>query len=147
MSKRFLVNMVLLSFVFILFGCGGYDSPPEDGSITVSPSSIKITDPSGPVEIDRGQFLVVVKDADGIPLNNVEVVVSYPWAVPSPAGAVQFYDGSTPVNSPMTVITDKNGAYIVKFSYQRGGIEYKGDFQFIAGSLSTTATFEVETGS
>ena len=128
-------------------GCGGYDSPPEDGSITISPSSIKITDASGPVETDREQFLIVVKDANGIPLNNVEVVVSYPWAVPSPAGVVQLYDGSKPVDSPMTVITDENGAYIVKFDYQRGGIEYKGDFQFTAGSLFGSATFEVETGS
>ncbi|GEM_PF-2111555 len=156
MVKKFFIVLSLLGVVFITQGCGGYGSlfsdgytsPPEDATITVSPPSTKITDGGGTVETDEEQFLVVVKDANGIPLNNVEVVVSYPWAVPSPAGFVQLYDGSTPVDSPMTVITDPNGAYIVKFAYKRGGgVAYKGDFQFIAGSLSTTATFEVDTGS
>ncbi len=155
MLKRFFIVISLISFIFILQGCGGYDaplsgeytSPPEDGSITINPSTIKIKDASGPVVTDREQFQIVVTNADGIPLDNVEVVVSYPWAVPSPAGFVQFYDGDTPVDSPMTVVTDQNGTYIVKFNYLRGGISYEGEFQFISGSLYGSATFKVETGS
>lgn len=173
MIKKYIIHMVLISLAFISVGCGGSggggggrggDDAPADSSITINPASTTITVTAGSsLTTYVSSFNIVVKDANGIPLNDVDLTISYPWASTSKTvGVVQFYDGypygsATAIASPVTVATDKNGAYTIWFTYvvgdtdgdplnDAGDLEYKGDFQIISGSVYNSATFEVTTG-
>ncbi|MBI5408939.1 MAG: hypothetical protein HZA14_06205 [Nitrospirae bacterium] len=150
--KNVYTVLLITGLFFMLSACGGggvgdggsVDAPADsDIAITVSPDEATITDGSSTTVVDTYYFQIVVKKGD-IPLRDVNLSISFPWAVPSPAGAVQLYDGATKVDSPMNVTTDANGAYNLRFDYIRGGgVEYKGDLFVVSGSKSASATFEV----
>ncbi len=147
MVKRFFVVISLLSFIFILQGCGGYDAP-ETATITINPSSVKITDGTSGVNTTTQYFIITVKDENGIPLKNVEVWISYLWAAPNAYDFVQLYDGDDAEDSPMNVTTDENGAYNLRFDFKSGGgLEYSADLEVSSGSVYNSAEFKVETGS
>ncbi|MBI5055513.1 MAG: hypothetical protein HZB61_02695 [Nitrospirae bacterium] len=145
--------LMIISLFFVLSGCGGGDpqgggsvDAPADGTITVGLSSASITDTSAATSTETFCCLtVVVKDANGIPLRDVNVSIAFPFAVPDSTGLVQLLDSNTPKDSPLSVTTDENGAYYLSFQYKRGGgASYKGDFLVTSGALSATATFEVK---
>jgi hypothetical protein len=148
--RKFTLLLTITIFLFIFSSCGGGggggNDAPAEGKITISgaPDTITIID----TETNWYEyccFVIVVKDANGIPLNNVNLSISYPWAIPNPPGLVQLYDGDTPEDSPMDVTTDGNGAFYLKIRYQGGLVEYTGSLIVVSGSLSATAKFEVST--
>jgi hypothetical protein len=145
--RKFTLLLTITISLFILSSCGGggggYDAPAE-GKITISgaPGTITITD-IATNWYEYCCFVIVVKDSNGIPLNNVNLSISYPWAIPNPPGLVQLYDGDAPQDSPMDVTTDENGAYYLKIGYKGGLLDYTGSVLVVSGSLSATATFEV----
>ncbi len=149
MIKRFLllINSIILAFMFL--GCGGGTDPsPEGSEITFGSGDIEITD-GGATVWDDGYVNVIVKNEEGIPLNNVELVISYPWAAPSPGipgtgFLVQLYDGDdNPKNSPMTVETDEYGTFYLHYGYLRGSLEYFGDLSVVSGSASASIEIKV----
>lgn len=170
MTRRYIIYLALISLLFIPFGCGGGsggrggEDAPADATLTINPPSTTITiDAGASLKTYTSSFTIVVKDANDIPLNDVDLTISYPWASTSASsGVVQFYDGNpdggsaTAVASPLTAATDKNGSYTMWFTYtvgdtdgdpanDAGDLEYKGDFQVTSGSLFESATFEVTT--
>ena len=153
MKRRYIISLALVGLLFIISGCGGGGGGGDD---VAAPAEAEITISGAPDTISIGTsstswyeyccFIIVVKDANDIPLNNVDLSISYPWAVPNPPGLVQFYNGNTPVDSPLNVTTDINGAYYLKIRYQGGLVEYTGSLIVVSGSVSATATFAVDTG-
>lgn len=150
--KRYIIGLALTSFLFILFSCGGgvdlgpggSVSAPVGATITIFPSEVSVKDTSAPAVWHRTTFTITVTDKNGIPLNDVEIWISYQWAVPDSTGLVQLYDGGTPKNSPMSAVTDGNGVYQLRFEYQSGGgLEYTADLEVRSGSISGSATFSV----
>ena len=131
---------------FIWSACGGGLDAPVGSTITITgPDSI--TDASTSTVTDTANFTIVVKNISGVPLDNVKIWISYPWAVPSPAGLVQLYDGDTAKDSPMSAETDSNGAYHLRLDYRRGGVDYTGNIQVVAGPNTGTAEFAVSSDS
>lgn len=153
MTRRYIISLALVGLLFIIIGCGGGGGGDDD---VAAPAEATMTISGAPETISIGLgstswyeyccFIIVVKDANGIPLNNVDLSISYPWAIPNPPGLVQLYDGNTPKDSPLNVTTDENGAYYLKIGYQGGLLEYTGSLIVVSGSVSATATFAVNTG-
>ncbi len=146
MIKKIIIGLCLMGSFVIWYGCGSPDAP-ETSTITITgPESI--TDGSASTSTDSAFFLIVVKNRSGVPLDDVEIWITYPWAIPSPAAAVQLYDDDDPEDSPMKVKTDSNGAYNLRMDYLRGGgIEYTGTIQVTSGAVVGTAEFDVSAGS
>ncbi len=120
------------------------------GSIIFSKGGIAITGPeaitdaSSSTSVDSVFFNIVVTNQNGVPLNDVDIWITYPWAVPNPANRVQLYDGDIPKDTPMSVKTDSNGTYILRMDYVRGGgVEYTGTIQVTSGSVAGLADFSV----
>ncbi len=129
--------------------CDAPDVPDDSITSTITitgPESI--TDGSASTSTDSAFFLIVVKNQNGDLLGDVDLWITYPWAIPSPAAAVQLYDDDDPEDSPMKVKTDSNGAYNLRMDYLRGGgIEYTGTIQVTSGSFVGSAEFDVSAGS
>jgi hypothetical protein len=145
--KNSFITFIIMAFIITLSACGGGSGSgsdaPAEATITISPSEYTVTVAEGFPETTYTQlFLIVVKDANGIPLNDVKLRISFPWAQPND-DVVQLYDGDTPKDSPMRVSTDENGSYALRFDYKVGVGEYKGDIQVTSGSVFESATFEV----
>jgi len=157
MIRRYIISLALVGLLFIIPGCGGGGGGGGDDVVAPAESTITISGaPSDTISIGTSStswyeyccIVIVVKNANGIPLNDVDISISYPWAVPSPPGLVQFYDGkNNPQDSPLNVKTDINGAYYLKIGYQGGLLEYTGSILVVSGSVSAAATFAVDTGS
>jgi len=145
MIKKIIIGLCLMGSFFIWAGCGDTDAP-ETSTITITgPESI--ADGSPLTSTDTAIFLIVVKNQSGVPLDNVEIWITYPWAIPSPASLVQLYDGDDPEDSPMKVETDSNGAFNLRMDYLRGGgVEYTGTIQVTSGAVVGTADFAVSAG-
>ena len=148
MQKKLIPGLVILTVLLVLSACGGKgDSAPATATLTISPSESAVTDGSTTSTWSTQYFTIVVKDAQGIPLSDVALDISYSWAIPSAYGAVQLYDGNTPVDSPMEATTDENGEYVRRFDFQSGGgLEYSGPLEVRSGSLFGAADFSVDTG-
>lgn len=146
MIKKIIIGLCLMGSFFIWAGCGNSDAP-ETSTITITGSEEIIDASPPPSTVDTAFFLIVVKNQSGVPLDDVEIWITYPWAIPSPAGAVQLYDGDDPEDSPMKVETDSNGAFNLRMDYLRGGgVEYTGTIQVTSGSVVGTAEFAVSAG-
>ncbi len=168
MLRKYIIYLALISLLFISLSCGGGsggrggEDAPAEATITINPLSTTITvAKEAPLTTYISSFTIVVKDGKGIPLNDVDITISYPWASTKAVdGVVQFYDGNpdggaSEIDSPTTAATDKNGAYTIWFKYwvgdtapltaDAGDLEYKGDFQVTSGSVYQSATFEVTT--
>ena len=147
MIKKILIGLCLFGSFVIWSGCGGSYEAPVGSTITITgPESI--TDGSPSTSTDSAFFTIVVKNQSGVPLDDVQIWITYPWAIPSPAAATQLYDGEDPQDSPMKVETDSNGAFNLRMDYLRGGgIEYTGTIQVTSGSVVGTADFAVSSGS
>ena len=102
MIKKIIIGLCLMGSFFIWSGCGGNHTAPALSTITViGPDSV--TDASSSTSTDSAFFVIVVKNLSGVPLDNVRIWITYPWAVPSPANLVQLFDGDTPQDSHMAV--------------------------------------------
>ncbi len=157
MKRYTMMFLILMGLLFVLSGCGGGvdlgsdDSvcAPPDATITIVPSSNTITD-LGVIpapEWHTTTFTITVKDKNGIPLNDVDLWITFPWAVPDSLARVQLFDGNTPKDSPMHAITDENGVFNLRFDYQfGGGIQYFGDLEVRSCSVYQKATFTVTAG-
>jgi hypothetical protein len=155
MNKGF-IALIITAFLFTLTSCGGggqggSSDAPVEAEITTSVTSISVdfaeTAPFVCGNVDS--FVIVVKDKKtGIPLRGVDVNIFNSLAQPN-ATAIQLFDGNpndggAAEDSPMTVTTDKDGAYILYFTFcGGGGVEYKADFMISSGSLSELVEFEV----
>ncbi|MBI5663843.1 MAG: hypothetical protein HZC49_01950 [Nitrospirae bacterium] len=160
MLRKYIMSLALVGLLFIITGCGGGgngssggllscgdgSSAPEDATITVSPATESIIDGTTGTAWDTYFFSISVKNSDGIPLDCIKLNITYPWAIPSEAGLVQFFDGDTPKDNPMTATTDDNGTFYLKIRYQRGEVAYTGNLMVVSGAAEPgTATFEVKT--
>ena len=137
--KRFLVLLICLT---ALAGCGGGGgvSAPDGSTITINPSTMTVTDA---VDVWHTTFFdIIVKNADGQPMGDAKVTISFPWAVPDPQAVVQLYDGNTPKNSPFDAKTDDFGVYHLRFDY-RTGFKYNGDLEARSGTTLGKATITV----
>ncbi len=148
MTRKYIAVLLLTGFVFIMYSCGGDYSAPVDATITIIPVEIAYSDGTGTVTTSSEQFTIAVKDANGIPLNDVEIWISYVWAIPNEYALVQLFDGDNPKDSPMSVTTDINGVYNLRFDFQSGGgLSYLADLVVTSGSVSASTEFSVDTGS
>jgi len=146
MIKKIIIGLCVMGSFFIWSGCGGSYEAPAGSTITITGPDT-ITDSSSSTVIDSTMFHIAVTDPNSDPLKYVDIMINYSWAIPSPAGAVQLYDGDDPEDSPMKVETDSNGAYNLRIDYQRGGgLEYKGTIQVTSGVVVGTAEFSVSSG-
>jgi hypothetical protein len=148
MIKRFFSSLAIVSFLFMSFGCGG-ETAPEGSEIIIYPDKVEIKSEYVQTNIATQYFRIVVtkEDINGkiLPVNDAEIWIAFIWAVPDSVGVVQLYDGNTPVDSPMSVKTDKDGVYNLRFDYQHGGgIWYYGDIEVSSGSAFTLAEFKVD---
>ncbi len=144
-SYFLLFTVYCLLFTVFLWGCGGGDpvSAPPDATITINPATISVADGTTEPNWHTQYFTISVKNSKGDPLGDIEIWISYPWAVPDSAGVVQLYDGNMPVNSPFKAETDDFGIYQLRFDYQLGVGSYKGDLEVRSGSAFGKASFEV----
>ena len=145
MIKRFLVLISITIVAVMILGCGGgTEFAPEGSEITFSSGDMEISDGGGTTFWDHEYVTIFVKNGEGLPLSDVSLVVTYPWAAPSPNFPMQLYDGDVKKDSPMTVKTDENGAYTLYFGYQRGGgVEYYGYLSVVSGTASASVEFKV----
>ena len=139
--KRFFMLLIGLT---ALAGCGGSGgvSAPAGSTITLNPSALTITD-----AVDQWHttfFDIIVKNADGQPMGDAKVTISFQWAVPDPQAFVQLYDGDTKKNSPFDAKTDDFGIYHLRFDY-RTGYKYNGDLEARSGATLGKATITVST--
>jgi hypothetical protein len=154
-SKKSLFKILILlallgAAVFFVGNCGsvgdGGVSAPSDATITVNPDSLSIDDGTTTPSWHTQYFTILVKNSNGDPLGDIDIWISYPWAVPDVFGAVQLYDGKTPVKSPFKAKTDDFGVYQLRFDYQLGIGSYLGDLEVRSGSVFGKSTFEVKVG-
>jgi hypothetical protein len=148
--KNRLINLITTAFLLVLIACGGGggggSDAPAEATITINPSSYTVeVSETYPDTTYTQYFQIVVKDGKGIPLNDVNLRISFPWAQPAEFAVVQLYDGGSPKDSPMKVKTDENGSYTLRFDYNVGvsAGEYYGDIEVTSGSIFKSARFEV----
>ncbi len=151
--KRYTIMFLILTGLFLMLaGCGGGVDlgpsgsvcAPEGSTITILPDSLTITDGSTTPSWHTQNFTIVVKNAQEIPLNDVEIWITFPWAVPDSTGVVQLFAGNTPKDSPMSAVTDENGVFNLRFDYQSGGgLDYFGDLEVRSCTVYQKATFTV----
>ncbi len=144
--RRYVILSSILIGIFFLVGCGDVQAPDE-ATITIHPPDPTVVDAGIETVWDTYYFSIVVEDENGIPLNDVEITITFPWAEPGEAGLVRLYDGDTREDSPMKVVTDKNGTYYLRFDYLRGGKDYYGNLQVRSGNVFASTNFTVSAGS
>ena len=157
MKKYILTGLILMSFLFVLSGCGGNDgidlgpggcvTAPVGSILNIQPGDFSKTDPD-PASVHTTNFTISVTDENGIPLNDVLLWISYPFAVPDSSGRVQLYDGDVSKPSPMNVCTDVDGLYHLRFDYISGlvgedPITYTGALKAESGQAIDTVTVSI----
>lgn len=149
MSMRYMGKFLVISIILVMLipmgGCGKSDSvtAPSGSIITINPTDLTITDSSETVRTWTAYFTITVTDDSGNPMNDTDVSIFFPWAVPQGA-VVQLYDGTTPKNSPFTAKTDENGVYNLRFDYMSGGgLDYFGDLEVRSGSSFTSTAVTI----
>lgn len=144
--KKHYIFLFLAGILFIFAGCGGGGSSdaPAESRITISPSSYSVKN-SSYWDVHRKDFLITVKDPNGVPLRDVDLRISFIWASPDGRFQTLFYDlascgdgiretplaqlndGNNPKDSPMTVKTDENGSFILNLDFLSGGVDFNCD--------------------
>ena len=82
MIKRLIYAMFSVCLIFAVTGCGGAtgSDAPEGTTITFTPTSTSVSDATGVNRWDRDSFKIIVKNSNGIPLSNVKLNISFPFA-------------------------------------------------------------------
>jgi hypothetical protein len=138
-----------VSAVFILFlvpvlfsGCGS-DSAPDGSTITIFPKDFKLTDGGSSVTTTTQNFTISVHNADGLPLNDVELVVlanGQEWGV-----AQMMTTGNSNLSNPATVFTGDDGTYTVRIQLlSGGGMIYKFQLEATSGTAGGLAKIDVK---
>lgn len=143
-TKLFLVGLCCLAFS----GCGAPSAgvTASDGStISFNIASLDVTDTGAAATWHNADPIVItVRDKNGAPVDNAQIKISYPWALPN-GTVVQLYDGFTAMPSPMTVKTGRDGTYTLYLSYQSGGgLDYFGDLGVISGTAYAKITITIK---
>ncbi len=116
-------------------------------TIVFTPTSLTITDATAGTVWDNASFTITVTDTNGVPLSNVILEISFPFAksaVLTSGYFVELLDDGVVTESPMQATTETNGTYVLNFRYQRGGgVAYVSDISVTSGTQSATATFTV----
>ncbi|MBZ0157248.1 MAG: hypothetical protein K8I29_13685 [Alphaproteobacteria bacterium] len=148
MKKSCAVSLLLLCLV-ALSGCGGGgNSAPSGSTLTINPTETNVTDTSSSVSWTTQFYTISLKNSEGKSLGKTKVTITFPWAVPSSFGVVQFYDGDTPVNSPFDVETDDFGVYYLRLDLQSGGgLSYSGDLEARSGEAFASSRISVSSES
>ena len=150
MIKRYIIFIAFVGLLFIVPGCGGSDDieyAQSTDTITINPTSSTISDGTATTTTHSQYFHILVTDAAGSPLRNIELTIEFMWAVPDIYGVVLFYHGGSPVGSPFNALTDDDGAYILRMDFASGGgLEYFGNLQVTSGAAYGSSEFEVDTG-
>jgi len=119
MIKKYIIHMILISLLFISVSCGkgnggvgNSDDAPDGSTITMYPQDGYVYDSlAGDVIVP---ISVYVKNKEGIPINDVELLISGSFAAPRNPARYQFYrevNGGDPVNSGFIAVTNENGVY------------------------------------
>ncbi len=150
MIRKFINSIFFVSLAFILFSCGGSGGNSEDG--WAAPYDAVITFDTGDIALVRTagdierifRLRVIVKNSQGIPLENVQLTINYLFAVPNPGNYIHFIDDSERVDAPMNVKTNINGIYDIEFYYWSGNsFDYTADITVTSGSVSNSVEFAV----
>ncbi len=153
--RRSLTGLLCLVFPLVISGCGGGNAPPPSGSMTISPPStswtVGATNP--PVyEMQFQPFLVVVKDANGIPLKGVSVILSLGLSAGTSTNALMTIyltdpttgQPTTPITTPTDVTTNSSGTINLWVGMETGGtLNYSGNLFVYSGALQTSASLSV----
>ena len=148
MIKRYIIFIAFVGLLFIVPGCADDDleNAPAYATITINPSAYTLSDGTGVTTTHTQYFHIVVKDANGFPFENIKLTIAFVWAEPDHYGLVQFYHGGSPVDSPFNVLTDGEGAYLLRMDFKSGVWEYSGTLEVTSGSGYGSADFDVNTG-
>ncbi len=147
MFKKYIPGVLILLSVFLLSACGGGTDAPATATMTISPSSFTFTDSTTTQSETTQTFSIVVKNAQGIPLNDVDIWISSLLAAPNAFDVIQLHDGNNEEGSPMKVKTDDNGVYILRVDFKHGNsLSYSSPIQVVSASISASADFDVDAG-
>ncbi len=149
MTKRFIYTIFSVCLIFVFTGCGGSQGSdaPELSVITIIPASLTITDATATADWEETSFTIIVKNADGIPLSNVRLNISMPFAwsgLLQTGHLVEMLNNGVRTESPMEAVTQTNGTYVLTLRYQHGGgVAFVSDILVTTGTSSKVATFTV----
>ncbi len=146
MRKKYWRHQLLAAILLILAiaGCSGDKvTAPTGSTVSINPVSVTVTD-ANPSAYHPQYFTITIKDEKGNPVQNAEVSISFPVAVPDSLGYAQLYDGSTPKNSPLTATTNADGVYYLRMDLlSGGGVSYTTNLEIRSGSAFASATITV----
>ncbi len=139
----FAVSAVLILFLVpVLFsGCG--DVAPDGSTIKIFPKDFKLSDGGSSVTTTTQDFTISVHNADGLPLNDVELVVGangQEWDV-----AQMMTTGNSNLPNPASVRTGDDGTYTVRVQLRSGdGMVYKFNLEATSGTAGGLAKIDVK---
>lgn len=146
MRKKYWRHQLLAAIVLILAiaGCSGDKiTAPTGSAVSINPVSMTVTD-TNPSATHTQYFTITIKDEKGNPVQNAEVSISLPLAVPDPLGYAQLYDGSTQKSSPFTATTNADGVYYLRVDYLSGvGVSFTSNLEIRSGSAFASAAISV----
>ena len=88
--------LVTIFLILAIAGCSGDKITAPTGSVvSINPLSMSVSD-TNPSATHTQYFTITIKDEKDNPVQNAEVSISLPVAIPDPLGYAQLYDGSTP---------------------------------------------------
>ncbi|MBT9169063.1 MAG: hypothetical protein DDT19_02415 [Syntrophomonadaceae bacterium] len=144
----FLSAVCCLLLTVFLLGCGGAGggSAPPGSTITINPTSFTLRDERA--QYTTQNFIIIVRDSEDNLISRARITISHIYAAPyrrGPDGSfcVQFYDGSTPVNSPLTVETDVFGVYNLRVDFYGSDCSHEGDLDVFSGSAYVASAITV----
>lgn len=153
MSPKVVKTLFAVSSVFILCllpvffggcgsGCGG-DVAPDGSAITIFPKDFKLSDGGSSVSTTTQDFTISIHNADGRPLNNVELVFGVnvqEWGV-----AQMMTTSNENMSNPATVCTGDDGTYTVRIQLLSGaGMIYKSQLVATSGTAGGLAKIDVK---
>ena len=136
--------LVTIFLILAIAGCSGDKITAPTGSVvSINPLSMSVSD-TNPSATHTQYFTITINDEKDNPVQNAEVSISLPVAIPDPLGYAQLYDGSTPKNSPFIATTNADGVYYLRVDYlSGGGTSFTSNLEIRSGSAFASATLTV----
>jgi surface protein len=136
--------LVLLAFVFILFGCGGGSGGGDNPSSAKAITSFIFGSPAATGEIDETDHTISIAVPSGTAVTALEPTIAHTGESISPESGVA-QDFSNPVTYTVTAEDGSTQDYLVTLAYKAGKISKADQTAFSAGSdqnkLVTDADF------